>query len=155
MLIILRYIKRVKCLLYMEQTIQTNTIRVMRAYKPLFRLIQTGRQTFPFRQKGYRPFKCRTTARTYPFHTSFFLRYCLSFRTVFLIPRAKTAFNEWQVFWLTPILKPSRSIEPVAIVLFQDVLRSFTAAGLSGIHTRFPFNPHTRMVYAEPIRWQR
>ena len=49
-------------------------------------------------------------------------------------------------------LEASRSLEPVAIVLFQDVLRSFTAAGLSGIYTRFPFNPHTRMVYAEPIR---
>lgn len=28
---------------------------------------------------------------------------------------------------------------------------SFTAAGLSGIFTRFPFNPHIRMVYGEPI----
>jgi hypothetical protein len=40
-------------------------------------------------------------------------------------------------------------------VLFQDVLRSFTAAGLSGIYTRFPFNPDDGNMHPEPIRGQR
>lgn len=58
--------------------------------------------------------KSSTTTRTYLFHrhTTFpsFLK-LIFFRTAFLIPRVKTAFDEWQVFWLTPY--------PEAFPMFQ------------------------------------
>ena len=44
------------------------------------------------------------------YHLSIFFEVNL-FRTAFLIPRVKTAFDEWQVFWLTPY--------PEAFPMFQ------------------------------------
>ena len=37
---------------------------------------------------------------------------------------------------------PVYNHKPVAKVVFRMLKRSFTAAGLSGIFTRFPFNPY-------------
>ena len=64
---------------------------------------------------------------------------------------AKKWYMNWQVFWLTPVLMPSRPKGQWPCRWFQDVDWSFTAAGLSGICTRFPFIVFSWMRNDKPI----